>query len=281
VARQAVSTAQGPLDLVGRVVDPALEAWVEHWYGLPGLGDDLLRSARFVTHAIFLNPTLPKGRIDLGGLRRAVDHLEAQRAALVAPMAAAPPGTVSHALLGRTGDPDIAAGHLLGLTVGPLALGSKALAEGLDHLLDQPRALDDLRSASGAEKAFRASLRQHPPLPGVLRHNPVRRPVQGGRRLVTVPVGEVLAATACPAHLGDDDPPDLVFSHGRHLCLGPRQITEVAGRGLWAVAARPPRRRPGRRGRLVWGSRPTGVQRWPIPSRLAVVLRLGPEVPVP
>jgi len=258
---------RGAVDVVSKVIDPALVAWVERWFGLPGCGPDLLRCGRLITHATFLNPPLPAFRVDLGGLRRAVDEVQAQHEALLAPMAEAPPGTVSHALL-QVVDPELAASHLLGLTVGPLALGSKALAEGVDLRLDGPWTAASIPTAEHGEAAFATLVDRCPPLPGVLRHNPVERRVQGGRRRVTVPAGLVLAATACPAHRGDVGAPALAYGHGRHRCLGEAQITGLGGRVLWLLG----QHAPSRVGRLRAAPRPLGVRRWSFPGRLVVSL---------
>lgn len=283
----ADASGGGALDLVAEVVDPALTTWVARWFGLPGWGPALQRCGRLITHATFLNPPLPEGRVDLDALRLAVDHVTVVADELEAPMAAAPAGTLSHALLRLTGgDASLSAQHLLGLTVGPLALTSKALALSFDALLDEPRTVqalaDDLAGGgggggtgaggAGGEATFRRLLRAHPPLPGVLRRNPAERQVPGRRGGVTVPAGLVMAATSCPLHQGDVDLPDLVFGYGRHRCLGAEHTTRVGGLVVGAVGAARPSRHAGARGRLVDEPAPTGVRSWPFPGHLEVVL---------
>ena len=288
VADEQVAAATGSrLEVVGAVVEPALTTWIEEWYGLAGQGTNLLRAGRLIAHATFLNPKVPGGRYDVQGLGRAITLVDDYRPPLAAAMDAAGPHTVARGLIEATGDPSLAAGHLLGLTVGPLALGTWAVVNVVDALLDQPWTLDSVTTAADGEAAFTAALRRRPPLQGVLRNNPRPRtldlPPNGGQSggQIEVPPGLVLVHTECAAHLDDADagagaplPPELPFGIGVHACLGQRQITEVAEVVLRALGARSPRRVDGRRGRVQPGPAPSGVsaKSWGFPGRLEVDL---------
>lgn len=265
------------VELVGDVVEPALFAWTETWFGLAGQGVELLASGRLILHATFLNPKVPKGAIDLVALRRAVDQVQEHRVRLVEAMADAPAGTLSHSLLAETGHDeagrDLAARHLLGLTVGPLALVHQSVTEAVDHLLGAPWRLDAADDAGQATASFLWALRRCPPLAGVLRVSPHATDVYGGRRHVDVPEGVVLAATSCPARSGDARAPELAFGHGPHRCLGEQHTVAMAVVVLQALALRRPRRAPGPDGRRQPAAAPSGVRQWDFPGRL--VLRLA------
>lgn len=299
---QMATAGDDRLDLIGRVVDPALETWIETWYGLDEWGPRLMRTGRLILHATFLNPKQPKGHADFVALRRAIDTVDQTRLDLTAHLAkndpnhgpipmgtfGAPPatkptltaGTIAAELLEAAG-PELAARHLLGLTVGPLALGSHSIANVLDELLDQSWTLDGLTPAPGegviqarrrAEQSFGATLARRPPLPGVARRNPVAIDLVGaGGRTVSVPQGDVLVATQA-AMAFDPQSPELAFGHGLHACMGRLQITQVAGALLVALAGRSPRRVPGPAGQLTDGESPTDIDDWPFPGHLEVAL---------
>jgi cytochrome P450 len=270
-ADELVVGATGRIELIGGLVDPCLTAWVEHWFGLDALGHRLLRCSRAITHSMFFNPPTPKGPVDEAGLARLVAIVETDRAAVAAAVPAAPSGTLAAALLARCGgDAHAAASHVLGSTVGPLALGSWALALALDDLLDRPWILDSVIDEAHARAAFAGALARRPPLPGLPRDNP------SGFRIdpdgIDVPAGRVLAATACATKLADPPPADLPFGHGPHACLGIPAIHDVAAPLVAALARRYPRRAAGPAGRLTKDPGPSGVRSWPFPGRLEVTL---------
>lgn len=283
VADEHLLTAGNRLDLIGQLVEPALHAWIEQWYGLKGCGLRLARAGRLLHHATFLNPDRPSKRTDTDALRFAVDALASTAASLADQLASQPPpaGTVAACLLADTHDPHLVARHLIGLAVGPLALGSQSIAEVFDDLLDRSWELDGLAPAPGetpeatahrAALLFGSTLARRPPLPGVVRHNPIHRsiPVEGGS--VVVPEGLILVATSTAVALGTSDDEALVFGGGSHACLGRRQITEVAATILSATAARSPRRLPGAEGRMRMAAGPTAIPKWPFPGRLEAKL---------
>lgn len=284
LAQKRVATASDRLDLIERVVDPALQTWTQTWYGLPDWGARLMLAGRLIHHGIFLNPKAPSGRTDFAALRHAidaVDHTLVQLTKHLATSGSLPAGSVAAKLLSRTNDPQLTARHLLGLTVGPLALGSQAIANVFDELLDCSWKLDGLTPRPGetvvearrrAEQLFVLALAHRPPLPGVARQNPTAFDLPGtGGCPVAVPRGDVLVATEAAMAL-DPLSPDLAFGHGRHGCLGQEQITEVAGALLVAVASRSPRRISGPAGKLTGGPMPTGFAAWPFPGHLDVSL---------
>lgn len=227
--------AGGRLDVAGEVVEPALIAWVECWFGLEGLGTRLLRIGRMIMHATFLNPTRPAARVDAIGLRRAVEFVRQERPMVAEAVRRSEQGTVARELLARFHSFDEVAGYLLPLTVGPLALGSWALDNAIDDLLDRSGVLDGLENDKDAAAAFEAALRRNGPLFGVKRENPSVRELKGTNGQIKVPAGPILAATAC----ADQGPGNhlLAFSSGIHSCLGQAQMTEAARR----ILARPGR----------------------------------------
>lgn len=272
-AQRRVAAAGPRLEVATGVVDAALGAWIEGWYGLPGQGHALIRTGRAIMHATFLNRGVTDDPSDPRGLEWATTHIDEHRRHLVDAVADAPTGTVAAVLLAATGDAEVTARHVLGLTVGPLALGPWTLCQVIDRALDRPWTLDSLRSDADGRAAFVAAVPAVPPLPGVLRSvpAPVRVPSRRGGNL-EVPAGRVLAATACPHLLGEDDGPDLTFGSGPHACLGVEPMAEVAGVVLVALGARAPRRLPGPRGRLRTGPRPSAVRSWDLPGQLEVAL---------
>jgi cytochrome P450 len=286
LAQGAVRDAGARVDAVRDLLEPALFVWAERWFGLPRAGPDLLLTGRLVLHATFLNPKLPNARVDLSALRLAVDRLEGHRRELVTDMAQAPEGSLSATLLAavhalpeerRPTDAaaraDLAARHLQGLTVGPLALVHRTVADAMDRLLREPWRIDAAGDPDEAARAFLGALRADPPLPGVLRTNPAECDVHGGSGIVTVPAGLVLAATACPARRGDVDGPELAFGHGVHRCLGEQHTVAVATAVLGALASRRPRRIWGPGGWLQPATAPSGVRDWPFSRGLRVALR--------
>jgi cytochrome P450 len=278
-ARATIDGASGRFDVLGDLVVPALTRWVEGWFGLPGQGPRLLRTSRMITHAMFLNPKLPTGTVDVLGLERATQWVVGHRLAITSLVTKAPPGTLAAQVLqGTEGDADLAARFVLGLTVGPLALGSQSLANVVDRLLDRPDVLATMMAAreprAEARPVFLEALRHAPPLPGVLRTSPgiTVRPRPGPP--FTLPRGQVLMATqvalACPnASVAVDQ--HLAFGSGGHRCLGADQITDVAGVVLPAVARRTPTRVEGPRGQLTKDPGPSDVRDWDFPGSLEVV----------
>ncbi len=282
LARHRVASASDRLDLIDRVVDPALQSWIETWYGLSKWGARLMLAGRLIHHGIFLNPAAPARRTDFTALRRAVDTVDRTRIDLAAHLGSTTlsAGTVAAELV-RATDADLAARHLLGLTVGPLALGSQSIANVLDELLDCSWMLDGLSPAPGervtaarcrAQQLFGVTLGHRPPLPGVARRSSAAISLVGaGGRTVSVPRGDVLVATQAAMALDPLAAP-LAFGHGDHACMGPTQITQVAGALLVEVASRSPRRIPGSAGKLADGEVPTGIVDWPFAGHLEVAL---------
>jgi cytochrome P450 len=273
VAKQIVGKAAGGrLDVAGDLVEPALMAWVERWFGLEGLGLTLLRSGRMIMHATFLNPTRPAASVDPIGLRRAVEWVRQTRPQVAEAVRSSDQGTLARELLERTDVKtyDDVAGHLLPLSVGPFGLGSWALDLAIDDLLDRSWELDGLETDEDGEAAFEAALRRHGPLLGVKRENPRVRDLKGTNGRIRVPKGPILAATACADRGGATDP--FAFSSGIHSCLGRSQMTEVSGRILRVLGAASPRRIQGPGGRLTLDPKPSGFRTWPFPGRLEVRL---------
>jgi hypothetical protein len=214
-------------------VDTCLERWVEHWFGVPGMGADLHATSRLVTRAIFFNPATPKGRADATVHAEAVEASAAQRAAIIRAAASAPAGTVVAHLFAGGADEQQAAGDVVALTVGPLTLGSSALASVIAAL-----PTDRLTSRIEAARAYRAALARRPPLPGVVRDTATRRQVPGGSKPVRLAAGRVLASTASAARNDPHAAEGLPFGVGTHRCMGIEQITEVSAAIIAARARR-------------------------------------------
>lgn len=260
----------GRIDLVADVIDPALQAWCEAWFGLPGEGRRLQATGRFAMHAVFLNPVLPARDVDDHALDAALAAIRSAQAAWLGALAGAPVGTLAGTLHQRRPEAtDAVTADLVGLTVGPLALGSKALAIAVDELLDRGalRRLDD----AAARRAFEQVLAVRPPLPALPRRAKVPVcPIPGAR----APVGPVLALTLAAAQVPSEsaDPARWAFGVGPHACMGRWQTTDVAAAVLAAIAARSPRRVEGDAGRLRPGPAPAGMGSWPFEGHLEVVL---------
>ncbi len=282
-ASAIVAGADGTLDVVADLIDPVLATWIERWHGLTGLGPDLLLASRFVQHAVFLNPKEPRRAPDHRAVVAAQRTVATARERIEAGLAGAPPGSLAWALLKpRPQVPPLSpaevASHLVGLTVGPLALTSQSIAEVVDAVLDDHQ-LDDVAGPEAGEALFSETLLDVPPLPGVPRECteaftvPVGCPTATPRRTGTVPVGPVLLATAAAAHRSEaPDAVDLVFGVGAHRCMGRGEATALAGTVLHALGRRRPRRIPGRSGVLRPQSPPPGVTSWPFPGHLRVAL---------
>ncbi len=274
----AALLAAGPrLDVVAGLVDPALEAWVETWFGLPGRGPELTRLGRLVLHTTALAPR-PRAPVDHRAravARRAVD---AARAALAAEVRAAPVDSLAWcALEAAHGDLDTATSDILGLTVGPLALGSWSLTLVVDALLDRAGALQGITSPAEGAWLYDRLAARHAPLPGLPRLSTAPIDVEDDRgERHRVPAGPVLAATSLATRAeGDARPPGtpaLAFGSGPHRCMGRADVTAVAGRVLHALAPTRPQRVPGPRGRPTPAAAPSGVHRWRYPGHLVVEL---------
>ncbi|MEZ5203033.1 MAG: hypothetical protein R2701_01200 [Acidimicrobiales bacterium] len=70
-AEVVLSTCGSRLEVIGGLIDPCLQSWVEAWFGLPGFGPELHHVSRAITTAIFFNPALQSKRPD-EDLERAV-----------------------------------------------------------------------------------------------------------------------------------------------------------------------------------------------------------------
>ncbi|WP_426574930.1 hypothetical protein [Aquihabitans sp. McL0605] len=240
--RQALDivASTGPrLDVVADLIDPVLRTWCETWLGLPGEGLHLQRVGQLTTHTVFLNPRAPEPRvpgqgIDCDGLARCVELIAEQRARWAPMVAAAPEGSVVRALHEHpsVASPDEVTAHTVGLTVGPLALGSRAVAIAVDELLKRPEQFAAITDETAATAAFDRVLAVRPPLPGV----PRRR---GGH--------EVLALTQAAAAVAASDPAAWAFGAGPHRCMGRPQISEAAAAILLALAPTRPTRSDGPR----------------------------------
>lgn len=265
--RQALDivASTGPrLDVVADLIDPVLRTWCETWLGLPGEGLHLQRVGQLTTHTVFLNPRAPEPRvpgqgIDCDGLARCVELIAEQRARWAPMVAAAPEGSVVRALHEHpsVASPDEVTAHTVGLTVGPLALGSRAVAIAVDELLKRPEQFAAITDETAATAAFDRVLAVRPPLPGV----PRRR---GGH--------EVLALTQAAAAVAASDPAAWAFGAGPHRCMGRPQISEAAAAILLALAPTRPTRSDGPRGRLRMAHGPSGVRSWPFEGHLVVDL---------
>lgn len=260
----------GAVDVVASVIDPCIARWAEAWYGLPGEGERLLELSRLVAHAIFFDPD---PSTDAGRRARAhvVERSRRDRAALADQLGRAPVDSLGAALLaGHDGDGAAAASDLVGLTVGPLALGAWALANVVDELLGRPGRLAGAEDPRVARSRWTDALGARPPLPGVVRDNPTSRRVVGHRRQVLLPEGRVLIATACAAHLDGGGDPPLAFGSGAHACLGREPMGEVAAAVLAALASVAPTAVARPAGGLQHRSAPHGAASWPFPSGLLV-----------
>jgi hypothetical protein len=281
VADACVHGAGRRLDVVSGLIVPTLERWVDRWFGLAGEGPALLRTSQMITHAMFFNPTVPKGSLDALALDRTTRWVEQHRLRLTGAVGAARPGTlVAHLLTATGGDPGLTARHLLGLTVGPLALGATAIARATDHLLGQRATFDRIAGAdhppTAARRPFLDALRVRPPLDGVIRTNPRATGSTGADRGPDdLPHGPILVATAlamrCPHH-GTSTEDHLAFGHGAHRCLGVTESTDIASVILASLATRAPVRSTDHRGALRPAPAPSGVATWPFPGSLEVVL---------
>jgi cytochrome P450 len=264
LAAQIVGDAGPRFDLVSGLVRPVLRDWVERWYGLPEWGERLELAGCMAHHAIFLNPDRPNRRTDEASahtaaavIARTLHDLETE---LVAPRSA---GTVSAALASRV-SPELAARHLVGLTVGPLALGRIAVVQAIDVLVT------DGWSTTASEHMFETALRRHPPLPGIPRLYGTSTDLPGiGRRRVRITSGTVLAATGAALAREDEPSTSLLFGHGPHACMGREQIGAVAAAIIDALSLRPP---VARVGRARPEPPPRGMHSWPFPGRLELRL---------
>ncbi len=274
VARRVVDGAQGRLDVVEDLIEPALQAWVETWFGLPGLGPDLHQAGQAIMHAIFLNPKTPRGTTDPRALvwSRAVTARVETAIAGAQPLHPLPGDLTLIQRLEKDPPPESSGlSAVLGLTVGPLALGSMAMANAIDEILDD-RTIDHVADAAAGGRLFRTALGRRPPLPGLPRACPRDLTVQGADHVSHhLPEGPFLAATQVAARLDHaGDPAEWAFGAGPHACMGAGLITEVAGGVLAALALRRPRRIPGPRGRMAQAAAPSGVREWTFPGSLLV-----------
>ena len=173
----------------------------------------------------------------------------------------APAGTVVRLLAdhSKVVGNDAVTAHLTGLTVGPLALGSKSLAIAVDALLGQPDGIGQLQTAPAARDTFDQAMAVRPPLPAV----PRRHGADGAY---------VLALTQAAAAVAPEDPASWAFGHGPHRCMGRPHISQLAEVVLLALAPARPTRVPGSRGHLRNALGPTDVRSWPFPGHLVVDL---------
>lgn len=268
-AATIIDEAGDRLDVVAQLVDPVLAKWVEIWFGLPGMGVDLQRAARLTMHTIFLNPKLPKGDRDDDAREVAADYLEGVRTQILDCPRNQDESMVSvvKALRGSPGvDDDLVATHLLGLTVGPLALGSQTLATAINTLLDWESPVAPITDVAHARRILEELMVASPPLPGV--------PRRVDRAIGKLPQGNVLALTGGVAQTDtSDDPAKWVFGAGSHACMGQKQITGVGAAILMALSRARPVRAPGPDGALRDGAGPSGVRDWPFPGHLTVALQ--------
>jgi cytochrome P450 len=273
-ASAAVDGASGRIDVVAQMVDPALAVWVDAWFGLPGMGADLQRAGRLAMHTIFLNQTNPLAAADSGAREVARRYLDEVRARIIEAAPAASADTVVGALRdeGKVDD-DLLATHVLGLTVGPLALGSWVLADAIDGLLDREGQVVPITSEAHARRILEELMVAKPPLPGVPRvlHHPLDLKVGGAS--IQLPAGHVLALTGGVTETpGSDDPARWVFGVGPHACMGRTQITAVGAAILQALSRGRPTRSAGPAGTLAHGAGPSRVRGWAFPGHLVVDL---------
>jgi cytochrome P450 len=273
----------GPrLDLIGAVLRPALHVWMERWTGLVGLGPTLERAGCIAHQAIFINNGDVTGKSDvIVDVRRACNEMasalttiETAIGAAYADGASAAPNSLVARLVTAAGpltDDAIraVARDIVGLCVGPLALGSLALAAMFDELLDS----DDPITTTDEQRQFvLRTLAMRPPIPGVVRTCPVNRPVWEAPQASLGP-GRVLALTSVVS-LAEPPPTtqdgSLVFGAGAHRCLGGAQAVELATALLEPFSERRPTRYSGPGGQLT--PQPSNYTSWPFPGLLFATL---------
>ena len=295
-ARELVEArrADGEIDVVSQLADPALDRVIAGYFGTPGPDTETqLRWARNVFEELFINvgdlPTIRERA--LAAAARWRPHLDGLVAARKAQLAAGDdvPDDVLTRLLRfqRAGEPklhDVAIRHnLLGLVTGWIPTISNAFARIVEELLrregELARAQEPARAGDrdlvGAY-AFEAS-RFRPQNFALLRHVPKETTIAAGTdREATVKAGStVYAATLSAMH--DPDAvaaPDeflvdrpwsdyMLFGHGMHTCYG-QQMVRAQLPALATALLEGPRieRAEGRSGKLRFGG--------PFPSGLTV-----------
>lgn len=270
LAGRSMAASRQRLDVVDEVVDPVLATWVEAWFGLPGLGDELLGASRLTMHTIFFNPKKLNDEPDLGDRAIAAALVADTRERIVDALADAPDGTVARELQSVfPDDPQATSSFVLGLTVGPLALGSRTIVKAIDRLLTSEGTVRPLTSDAHAVRVFNEMVAQNPPLEGLPRCLSEDVEIEGH---CLAAGGSLLALTEAAAITTPDDPAAWSFGAGPHECMGRAEITQLATAILMALSSRRPRRMDGPQGKVRNGTAPAGIRAWDFPGHLMVVL---------
>ncbi|MBV8987352.1 MAG: cytochrome P450 [Solirubrobacterales bacterium] len=282
-ARERVATADGRIDIVVQLVDPAVDRVIAQYFGTPGPDTATqVRWSRDIFQQIFLNV----GNSSVSQERALVaaaemrPHLDAQIAARRDALAAGeevPDDVLTRLLRDRLeagGLHDIAIRHnLIGLIAGWIPTVSKAFARAVDELLDRPAELERVQQAARTgdhelvgRYVFEA-LRFRPQTWALLRSCAADCTVAAGTpRATRFRAGStVLIATqsamfdehAFPApnefRIDRDFDHYLHFGHGLHTCFG-REINRVHLPALAVALFEGPRvqRTPNKAGQMSW-----------------------------
>lgn len=289
-ARELVSArrADGKIDVVSQLADPALERVVAEYFGTPGPNT---RWARTVFAELFINvgnlPTVRERALaDAAEWRPHLDQLISARKAQLEAGEEVPDDVLTRLLRHqREGGPnfhDIAIRHnILGLVTGWIPTISNAFARVVEELLQRK---DELASAQDAARAgdrelvgayvFEAS-RFRPQNFALLRYVPTDTTIAAGTdRATHVKAGStVFAATLSAMHdeTAIDAPEEfrvdrpwsdyMLFGHGLHACYGQQIVRHQLPALATALLEGPPiTRAPGRDGKLRFeGPYPSGL----------------------
>jgi cytochrome P450 len=289
-ARAQMAPANGRIDVVAELADPAIDRVINGYFGTPGPDTATqLRWARNLFEDIFLNVgrkqlVHDRALADAAEMRRHLDAQSAARRAALESGADVPDDVLTRLLSAPAGLHDIAIRHnLIGLIAGWIPTVSKAFAMAIEELLGRPAELERAQRAAreGDRDAVGAhvfeALRFRPQTWAVLRTCAADRTVAAGTsRAATIREGSrVLVATqsamfdaeavASPEEFRVDRPwhEYLHFGEGLHTCFG-QDVNRVHLPALaTALLERPSiRRAPG--SRMQWNG--------PYPSSLEVAL---------
>ncbi len=292
-ARERVRAAGAQIDIVGQLVDPAIERVIAEYFGTPGPDTATqVRWSRDIFQQIFLNvgDGAAAHQRALAAAAEMRPHLDGQIAARRAALDAGdevPDDVLTRLLKHRPAEGglhDLAVRHnLIGLIAGWIPTVSKAFAGAVEELLDRPRELERAQQAARAGDhglvgayLFEA-LRFRPQTWALIRQCAMDCTVAAeSRRATRFREGSmVLVATQsamfdgeafpAPEEFRIDRPFDdyLHFGHGLHTCFG-REINRVHLPALAVALLEGPRieRAPGKAGQTAYDG--------PYPSSLTV-----------